>query len=329
MRGQGAFVPRELIDQLGNFTTRSAKTPDALSGYVDFYHLNFAASHLGLQHHIGWVPSGEFQIATQLFAQPKPRGTAFVCHGYYDHVGLFGHLIRYLLDQQLNVLTFDFPGHGLSSGPRATIASFDHYVQVLVDLQHYFERELGERAGELLPQPRHVFGQSMGGAIAMEYLLQYGHERFREIVLFAPLIRPAAWGINRWVYEVAKRTITERKRIVTENTENPEFIALMRIDPLAPDILPVQWVTAMVEWMKSFEQRGKLPFKLHIAQGDADKTVDWRHNLKFFASHTDIDVLRIPGARHHLVNESDAIRDQLFRWIGGFIEPSAVAVSQP
>lgn len=325
MRGQGAFVPRELIDQLGDFSIRPGTQPDALPGYVDFYHLDFAAAHPGLQHHIGWVPSGEFQIATQLFALPQARGTAFVCHGYYDHVGLFGHLIRYLLDQQLNVLTFDFPGHGLSSGPRATIASFDHYVAVLVDLQHYLAQELGERVDEWLPQSWYVFGQSMGGAIALEYLLQYGHERFREIVLFAPLIRPAAWGFNRWVYEIAKRTIIQRKRTITENAENPEFIALMRVDPLAPDTLPVQWVTAMVEWMKAFEQRGKLPFKLHIAQGDADQTIDWRHNLKFFASHTDVDLLRIAGARHHLVNESEAIRNQLFRWIGGFIEPAAVA----
>ena len=52
----------------------------------------------------------------------------------------------------------------------------------------------------------------------------------------------------------------------------------MRRDPLAPMILPVQWVTAMVNWMKAFEERGKLPFPLHIAQGDADKTVDWRKN---------------------------------------------------
>ena len=119
------------------------------------------------------------------------------------------------------MLTFDFPGHGLSSGPRATIESFDHYVAVLVNLQHYLENNLGEHAESAFPKPWYVLGQSMGGAIAMEYLLQYGHERFSEVVLFAPLIRPAAWGINRWVYEIAKRTITQRKRTITENAENP------------------------------------------------------------------------------------------------------------
>jgi len=319
MRGQVEFAPQQLIDQLKPFDPASGDAPEALADYCDFYHLNFSRNYPGMQHHIGWVPSEQFQIATQLFALPDAKGTAFICHGYYDHVGLFGHLIEFLLEHELNVLTFDFPGHGLSTGPRATIESFDHYVQVLVNLQRYLEGHLGGRAEATLPQPWYVFGQSMGGAIAMEYLLQYGHERFREVVLFAPLIRPTAWWLNKWVYRIARLTITERKRTITENAENPEFIALMRVDPLAPDILPVQWVTAMVEWMKAFEQRGRLPFSLRIAQGDADKTIDWRHNLKFFARHTDIDVLRIPGARHHLVNESEQIRRQMFDWISRFL----------
>jgi lysophospholipase len=322
MRGQGDFNPQQLIDQLGAFSLEPDEIPATLPSYTSFYRLDFADVQPQLRHFIGWVPSGEFKIATQLYAVPQPRGTAFMCHGYYDHVGLFGHLIEFLLRAGFNVLTFDFPGHGLSSGARATIESFDHYVAVLVDLQHYLESQLGEHAASAFPQPWYVLGQSMGGAIAMEYLLQYGHERFSEVVLFAPLIRPAAWGINRWVYEIARRTITERKRIITENAENPEFIALMKRDPLAPDILPVQWVTAMVNWMKAFEQRGKLPFPLHIAQGDQDKTIDWRHNIAFFSSHTDVDLLRIPGARHHLVNESAHIRAQLFQWMSGFITPA-------
>lgn len=325
MRGQGEFDPQQLINELSAFSLNSGQRPPSLASYESFYHLKFEDVQPQLEHHIGWVESGEFQIATQLFSIRKPRGTAFICHGYYDHVGLFGHLIEYLLRVGFNVLTFDFPGHGLSSGPRATIESFDHYVAVLVNLQHYLENNLGEHVESAFPKPWYVLGQSMGGAIAMEYLLQYGHERFSEVVLFAPLIRPAAWGINRWVYQIARRTISQRKRTITDNAENPEFLALMRRDPLAPMILPVQWVTAMVNWMKAFEQRGKLPFPLHIAQGDADKTVDWRRNVEFFSSHTDVDLLQIPGARHHLVNESAHIRAQLFQWMSGFITPAESA----
>lgn len=317
MRGAGEFDPDELSARLRPFDLQSGTDPASESGYLGFYHLDFGARFPGIEHHIGTIASGKYQIATQLFAHPEPRATAMVVHGYYDHVGLFGHLIHFLLDHGISVLSFDFPGHGLSSGPRATIDSFDDYVATLVNVQEHVTRVADGR----LPLPTYLFGQSMGGAISMEYLCQYGHEQFSEVVLFAPLIRPYAWWLNRWVYEIARRTITERKRIITENAENEEFMALMRIDPLAPQTLPVQWVTAMVEWMRRFEAREWLPFPLRIVQGDADRTVDWRYNLRFLEKHSDAEILHITGARHHLVNESEPIREQMFSWISRFLQP--------
>lgn len=307
VRGRGSFDPAALQAQLAPFEEQRPVGGPALLSYFDFYQLNLAASLPGLSHHIGWVESGDYRIAAQAFVHPSPRGVALMLHGYYDHVGLFGHLLELLLGERLSVLTFDFPGHGLSSGPRATIRSFDEYVDAVVDVRR--------AAGALLPAPSYLFGQSMGGAIAMEYLLRFGSEACEGAFLFAPLVRPYAWHINRWVYEVARRTIKQRKRTITENAENPEFLALMRRDPLAPDVLPVQWVTAMVSWMHAFEARPRLPLELKILQGEADRTVDWRYNLNLLESRADAEVLRIPGARHHLVNESLLIRQEMFRWI--------------
>lgn len=307
MRGRGSFDPAALQAQLAPFEQQRPVGGPALLSYFDFYQLDLAASLPGLQHQIGWVASGEYRIAAQAFVHPSPRGVALMLHGYYDHVGLFGHLLELLLGERLSVLTFDFPGHGLSTGARATIPSFDDYVAAVIDVRR--------AAHPLLPAPNYYFAQSMGGAITMEYLLRFGSEVCDGTFLFAPLVRPYAWRINRWVYEVARRTIKQRKRIITENAENPEFLTLMHRDPLAPDVLPVQWVTAMVNWMRSFEARSTLPLELKIVQGEADRTVDWRYNLNLLESRADTEVLRIPDARHHLVNESLPIRQQMFRWI--------------
>jgi alpha-beta hydrolase superfamily lysophospholipase len=92
-----------------------------------------------------------------------------VIHGYYDHAGLYRHLIRHLIDRGLAVLAFDLPGHGLSSGAPATIESFDEYVDAfdacLLALEDH------------MPPPWLLLGQSTGGAIAMEWLLARGHDR--------------------------------------------------------------------------------------------------------------------------------------------------------
>ena len=93
-------------------------------------------------------------------------------------------------------------------------------------------------------------------------------------------------------------------------------MALMRTDPLAPTTLPVQWVTAMVNWMNRFERYPALPFSPLVVQGHADRTVDWKHGLGVLRRLSDPEILEIPAARHHLVNESEAVRRQIFDWLG-------------
>jgi len=307
VRGQGTFQPQSLVAALEPFATANAATA-ATADYYRFYQLDFRSTLPGLVQSIGWVTSGPHRLAVQLFVPPDAVGSAVVCHGYYDHVGLYGHLLHFLLGRRLTVLAFDQPGHGLSSGASASIESFDEYVGALVDT-------LDAAAGRL-PQPRVILGQSMGGSIAMEYLVQHGTKAFAEVVLLAPLIRPAAWSVNRLFYQIARRFISERPRTLMRNAGNPEFLNLMARDPLAPTTLPLQWVAAMIAWMERFESYPQLPFQPKVVQGHADATVSWRHNLKVLNSKCSPEVLEIPAARHHLVNESTKIRDEMFTWLG-------------
>ena len=165
---------------------RASGNREALRDYYGFYNLDFSEAVPGLQHTVGWLESGRHRLVVQRFEHPYPRGTAVVCHGYYDHVGLYGYLIEFLLEQGLTVVTFDQPGHGLSTGERATIGSFDEYVQALTDVIVHPQAAL--------PGPWYIIGQSMGGAITMEYLARQPDHGFREVVLLAPLIRPANWS---------------------------------------------------------------------------------------------------------------------------------------
>ncbi len=309
MRGKSAFKPATLIRALQPYDPTAVCAASAIADYYDFYELDFRAEIPGLTHLLGWITTGSHRLAVQSFIPPAAHGTAVVCHGYYDHVGLYGHLLRFLLAEGLAVVTFDLPGHGLSSGARANIDSFSEYVSALDNVVTVAV------AAARLPQPWHIIGQSMGGAIVMEYLVQHTADDFAKVVLLAPLIRPAAWSINRIIYGLARRFVTERPRTITRNAENAEFLDLMACDPLAPQTLPMQWIAAMVAWMAQFEAYPVLPFAPLVVQGHADRTVGWRHNLKILASKCTFDLLEIPLARHHLVNESPEIRAEMFAWL--------------
>ena len=278
-----------------------------LAAYLNFYQLTDCAKGSGRTHRMGWLAVDGERIAAQAFVPADPRGTVIVCHGYYDHVGLYGHLIEYLLGAGLAVFAFDQPGHGLSSGPVATIASFDAYEAVLA---------AALEAAEGLPAPWHLAGQSMGASVIMEHIVQHGAQRFGEILLIAPLVRPAYWPLNQVVWQIARHTVSERPRTFRKNAENADFVHLLQRDPLQAKVLPVQWVTAMVEWMRRFERYPPMPqVRPRIIQGTADRTVGWRYNLRVLERLFSPEVLRLPGARHHLVNEAPAVREAMWRWL--------------
>ncbi|MDP6375069.1 MAG: alpha/beta hydrolase [Pseudomonadales bacterium] len=301
MRGQGQFDPGALIEKLGDDLVPTA----AADQYREFYGLRGVARKA--EHRLALREIAGQQIVVQLLRPTDACATAVVSHGYYDHTGLYGHLIEFLVDQGLAVLAFDQPGHGLSSGPRASIGSFDAYVDVLTAVLAELEQ---------LPGPHHLVGQSMGGAVAMEYLARSGVGQFGEVILFAPLTRPYQWPLVKWAYRAARlATLQSRPRTLTDNAENEEFLGLMRADPLQADSLPVQWVRAMVEWMAAFERHTHTGISVRMIQGDDDKTVDARWGIETVGSKFDVDLLVVPGGRHHLVNESVHKRETMWRWL--------------
>jgi alpha-beta hydrolase superfamily lysophospholipase len=288
-------------------------TPEE-DAYLRHYGIDFHQELPDVEHRFGALEAGAHRVAAHFWLPADARGTAVVIHGYYDHAGLYRHLIRHLVDRRLAVLAFDLPGHGLSSGAPATIESFDEYVAAF----HACLLALEDH----MPQPLYLLGQSTGGAIAMEWLLANGFDRasspFAKIVLLAPLVRPHRWPLNRMFYEVARRLVRQRPRSFTVNANDPEFIAFLRErDPLQARILPVQWVTAMQAWRRRFERYQPTDIAPLVIQGRADTTVDWRYNVKVIERLFEPRIFYVPQARHHLVNESAAIRAQIFQAIDG------------
>ncbi len=286
----------------------------AFADYVRFYGLDFAGRISGLIHRAAQLDVAGYCIVVQHFRLPQPRGTALVVHGYFDHVGIFDHVIEQLLMQGMNVVAFDLPGHGLSSGTPAAINSFDEYQAVL-------HAVLDCMAQASLPPPWHVVAQSTGGAIIMDYLL--GHCRpekspFTQVVLLAPLVRPVNWIFNRALYYLLRPLTDSIKRKFVVNSHDEEFLRFLReADPLQARRLSVRWVGALNNWIPVMEARAPLAdsraVPLTIIQGDDDGTVDWRHNLgvvreKF--SGTNINM--IAGGKHQLANEAPELRAQVF-----------------
>lgn len=281
--------------------------------YLDFYQLNFSALMDGVNHQMGYINSPPYKIACHYFSVKEPVKTCFIVHGYMDHSGLYYKIAGHFLKKNINVVMIDLPGHGLSSGAPATIDDFSAYYHTLRDVLNIFSQAVAE--------PYCLVGQSMGGAIVMDYLLRASARetelKFSEVILLAPLVRPKKWLGICFAHAWLSHFTTSIKRNFSVNSHDKEFLDFLKYqDIFQTKRLPVQWVGAMLAWQKKFHQLPPSPIKLMVVQGDDDQTVDWRFNIKAIATQfPNSAVCIIKDGRHHLAGENGIYFEQVLKAI--------------
>ena len=305
-----AFSPsRDSLPALGELTT----------SYLDYYGIDFRDDYfyrLGRLIHAPYTLACHYWLPLE-HGEPRvpEKGVVMVIHGYFDHVGLYGHLIRYLLGCGYGVMAFDLPGHGLSSGERASIESFDHYVEVFQALLALVKSQFN--------CPVSAVGQSTGGAILLKHLAETceetgsAHPALDRVTLLAPLVEPAFWWFNKLVYALSRHRIKGIPRKFRDNSADSAFCRFLREDPLQPDFLPIDWLGAMKGWVEECRDMPPCPCPVTILQGKRDTTLSWRSNIKLLQKKfPNADIHLLDGVQHHMVNESPELREKILGLTG-------------
>jgi alpha-beta hydrolase superfamily lysophospholipase len=309
------FSPDSLRANLQPLAAGQPLSSEALA-YQRFYGLDFPHRTPAPKRQLGCFSAGGYQLVSQVWwPDSPPVATLFVIHGFYDHMGLYRHVIEWGLNRGFVVIACDLPGHGLSSGERASIDDFAQYQAVLQGL--FIEAQSLQ-----LPQPWHLCGQSTGGAIVLDHLLRYGEQSPAQgkAILLSPLVRPKDWGWSKLSYYLLRPFVKGIARRFSENSNDPAFLPFLQADPLQPLRLPTAWVGALARWIPRIENASPSARQPLVVQGQADKTVDWQHNLEVLKTRFNQPrVLLLPEARHHLSNETAAIREQYFGFLDQYL----------
>lgn len=317
-----ALTPQQLQrlrETLPLFADGVPPSPE-LAAFCRDYSIDFVTRYPGVSHAAGRVQSGEYALAVQQWSQPDARANLLLLHGYFDHTGLFSKLIDWALAHQCNVLMFDLPGHGLSSGEPAVIVDFGDYSQAIVDVL---------RAVSLPELPLWAMAQSTGCAALIDYARKYEWP-FTATVLLAPLVRPAGW---QWV-NTAQRLLSPFtdgvRRTFAVNSSDRDFLEFIKRDPLQCHRISLRWLGALRHWLSDLQPRDLGVGPALIIQGDADGTVDWRYNIPFIADlfpQSQVEYVR--GAGHQLANETAAYRAAYLQRVQDWLAQSGIALEEP
>ncbi|XP_062205617.1 caffeoylshikimate esterase isoform X2 [Phragmites australis] len=115
------------------------------------------------------------------------------CHGYGDTCTFFlDGVARKIASAGYGVFALDYPGFGLSEGLHGYIPSFDTLVD---DVAEHFAKIKGNPEHRGLPS--FLFGQSMGGAVALKVHFKQPNE-WNSAILVAPMCKIADDVVPPW-----------------------------------------------------------------------------------------------------------------------------------
>ncbi len=120
-------------------------------------------------YHQAWLPRGDVDAVL------------LIVHGLGEHSGRYVNVVNHFVPRGYAVCGFDLPGHGKSGGQREFVRRFTDYTDTL----RVFHQTIKRRHAD---DPIFLFGHSMGGLIALHYLLD-NQAGFRGAVLSSPLLK--------------------------------------------------------------------------------------------------------------------------------------------
>jgi acylglycerol lipase len=253
-----------------------------------------------------WLPDGGVKAALM-----------FV-HGLGSHSGRYMNVVRHLVPEGIAVYGHDHIGHGRSGGARGRIRRFEDFTET-IDTYHAMVR------GWQAEKPIFLFGHSMGGLIATQYLIDHPLV-FRGAILSAPALQipEGISGAKLLASQVLAR-LAPQAGLLRLNPDHlsrdPEVVRSYRNDPLVfHGRTPARLVLELMKAMRRTGQGiGKLSLPLLIILGGGEKIVNPAGaRMLFEKSGSQDKTLKIyEGLYHETFNEPERARvlDDMRTWL--------------
>jgi lysophospholipase len=270
-----------------------------------------------------------------------PRGTVALLQGRTEYIEKYFETIGDFLSRGFAVAILDWRGQGgsereLRDSRKGHIDDFAHYQR---DLAAF----LAEMARLGCPKPWFAVAHSMGAAVSLEYIHGGGAE-FKRLLLSTPMMEIYGLALPQFTRLLAdtldmlglgaafipggRRTSIEEQDFATNRlTSDPvRYARNAGVLAVAPELgvgdPTIGWVNAAFRQMRRFadpEFPRNLRTPMLLLTAGRDQVVE-NDAIERFAQQLDIATLiAVPGARHELMMERDALRTQFFAAFDAFI----------
>jgi alpha-beta hydrolase superfamily lysophospholipase len=246
--------------------------------------------------------SQNITLYTKDYLVKNEKANLLIIHGMHEHCGRYQHVAKMLNESGINVYTFDLRGHGNSGGPKNIVKDIDEYRQDVENVYRTIPKN----------KPFFLLGHSMGGLIAVNFLLYRERTDITGVILSGPAlevgndITPTTVKIVKFLGKYVPELKTSKLN-PSSISRDPVTIEQYKTDPLitrhgAKAGLGLALINAITETKKDFN---KFDFPVLIMHGGDDKIVNPEGSKELYATCKSKDkTLKIwDGAYHEIFNE--------------------------
>ncbi len=281
------------------------------------------------EHQTGRLATDDgLELFYQSWIPPKVERILLFIHGLGEHSGRYTNPVLHFAPRAAACWSVDLRGHGHSPGRRVHVDHFDDYTSDVAVLH----RTAQEHHPEL---PIFLVGHSMGGLIALRYLLD-GRQHVAGGIISSPGLaahpdfEPPAFlkSLARLLSRIAPRLLIPSNLDSSAISRDPEVVAAYRADPLVSNKVSARWYTSMVDAQAEvFERAATLDRPILLMQSAADRLVSPQatHRWATAAPEQWVQYQVWEGFFHEMFNEPE--RAQVFELMEHWLATQAASGS--
>lgn len=246
-----------------------------------------------------------FQIHVEHEKSEQNKKLAIIVHGYMNHCRYLDVIKEKLQSLNYDVLCYDLPGHGNSSGRNFDIDHFKTYALV--------SKAVIEKAKSEGYQKIDFIAHSTGTVGVTELLLDQEELGLNKIVFIAPLVRSYLYKLSYWSWRLGGR-ILPRLPVRPLGEVHPDYLEIVNSDPFYPRSVPNHFAGELFHWNDYLETLNRVSEKkIHIFFGTKDTVIDTQFNLYFFETYfPEAEIQILEGSNHLFFHHNQNIREEFF-----------------
>lgn len=249
------------------------------------------------------LASAEKKLAGIYWQAENPIATIILVHGFGEHISRYEHVAQQFVKENTSVLGADLFGHGNSTGKRGHINSIKDYFGCIDSMVNHVMQEDKNL-------PLILYGHSMGGNLALNYLISNEQSGFCCVLATSPwlklAIQPSAFQVflaktmNK-IYPSLQQTAALEIKDISSVVEVQKNYAN---DPLIHDKISVRLFNEIYKnGLTAIENAANIKIPVLLAHGDADLITSAQGSDEFVANCPQAKLKLWPGLRHETHNE--------------------------